>query len=163
MLRSRKLGNSPSSLQSTLSELHTEEWLGRYADYLRDCVLQSKRVLAGTTQDHQKEEGFKEIPKFQWFLASYPRDVLTRLESLKSALTSTFVSVFNIDAIKKVCKKLVVSDSYSASFAVNVGNEILLSVITSSESSATLQPMAGRRFDGLVCCSRGRPTPCPVY
>ena len=69
MLRSRKLGNSPSSLQSTLSELHTEEWLRRFAKYLRECVLHSKGVLAGTMQDYQKEEGFKEIPKSQWFLA----------------------------------------------------------------------------------------------
>eukprot|EP00795_Rhopilema_esculentum_P001125 gene1125-15467_t len=156
MLSSRKLGNSPSSLQSTMSELHTEEWLRRYAEYLRECVLYSKGVLAGTAQDYQKEEGFKKIPKSQWFLACYARDMWKRLESLRSTLTSTFESVLKIDATKKVCKKLAGSDSYFASFAVNVGNEwgeILQSVITSSESSATLRPMA----EGLM--QQGLPHP----
>lgn len=58
-------------------------------------------------------------------------------------------SILKIDSTKKVCKKLLGVATRSANWATNVGNErgeVVLSVLTESESMASLKKMA----DGLI-------------
>ena len=58
-------------------------------------------------------------------------------------------SVLKIDSTKKVCKKLQGSAANTASWAINVGNErgeVVVSVLTQSKGSESLQRMA----EGLV-------------
>ena len=151
LLRSRTLGNSPTALQNNLQELHSECWLRRHAEYLRDCIqhatgLSSMRL---PPQKYEAADEFKVVPSPKWFLACYSRDVWTRLESLKASVTSVFGQILKIDGTKKICRKLAGEVANSANFALNVGNErgeILQSVMTSSEAVTSLQPLA----DGLV-------------
>ena len=85
----------------------------------------------------------------RWFLAAYVRDVWSRLPALLAAATSVYGSILKIDSTKKVCKKLQGSAANTASWATNVGNEsgeIVVSVLTESEGSESLQRMA----EGLV-------------
>ena len=82
-------------------------------------------------------------------MAAYVRDVWSRLPALLAAATSVYGSVLKIDSTKKVCKKLQRAAANMASWATNVGNErgeIVISVLTVSESSESLQSMA----EGLV-------------
>ena len=151
LLRSRTLGNSPTALQANLCELHTDCWLKRNAEYLRDAIKHAEGLsfLHLPSQTYDEAEVFKVMPSAKWFLASYARDVWTRLEQLKAAITSVFGKILKIDATKKICRKLAGEVAKSASFALNVGNErseIVQSILISSESILSLQPMA----DGLV-------------
>ena len=64
---------------------------------------------------------------------------------LLATATSSHGSILKIDSTKKVCKKLQEVDANAASWTTNIGNErweILMSVLTSSESVAALKPMA---------------------
>lgn len=86
---------------------------------------------------------------YRWFLAVYVRDVWSRLPELLAAATSVWGSILKIDSTKKVCKKLLGVATRSANWATNVGNErgeVVLSVLTESESMASLKKMA----DGLI-------------
>ena len=77
------------------------------------------------------------------------RDVWSRLPSLLAQVTSTFGTVLKIDSTKKVVKKLQGKDADTANWATNVGNErgeIVISILTTSESAPSLKVMA----DGLM-------------
>ena len=77
------------------------------------------------------------------------RDVWSRLPALQASITSTFGAILKIDSTKKVVKKLQGSAANSASWATNIGNErgeVLISVLTQSESIESLSNMA----NGLV-------------
>ena len=80
------------------------------------------------------------------FVAVYTREVWSRLPELLAASTSVFGEVLKIDSIKKVCKKLQGAAANTASWATNVGNEkgeIVISVLTESESSDSLAMAEG--------------------
>ena len=49
LLRSRTLGNSPSAVQASISELHSENWIRRGTMYMQDCVRHSKGVTSHFT------------------------------------------------------------------------------------------------------------------
>ena len=72
---------------------------------------------------------------------------------LLATAMSSHGAILKIDSTKKICKKLQGMDANTASWTTNVGNErgkILMSVLTSSESVAALQPMAAglmRRYE----------------
>ena len=151
LLRSRTIGNSSTAFQDNLSELHTDCWLRKNAEYLRSCIKHADglSLMGLPPQTYEEAVMYKVIPNAKWFLASYARDVWSRLESLKASITSVFGDVLKIDATKKVCKKLAGECAHSASFALNIGNErgeIVQSVLISSESTLSLQPLA----NGLV-------------
>ena len=151
LLRSRTLGNSPTALHNNLHELHSECWLRKHAEYLRNCVQHADGLssLHLPSQKYDTADEFKAVPSPKWFLACYARDVWTRLESLKASITSVFGEILKIDGTKKICKKLAGEAANSANFALNVGNErgeILQSILTSSEAVSSLQPLA----DGIV-------------
>ena len=79
----------------------------------------------------------------------YIRDVWSRLPQLLAAATSIGGSILKIDSTKKVCKKLLGVAAKSANWATNVGNErgeVVITVLTESESMVSLKRMA----DGLM-------------
>eukprot|EP00794_Sanderia_malayensis_P021122 gene21122-23194_t len=158
MLRSRRVGNSPTALQALLHELHTETWLTRQAEYLHDCISYRKGVMSHSalSSNFEPVEAFKSLPPASWFLAAYARDVWSRRESLKASLSSVFGSILKIDATKKTCRKLAGNDANSANCVLNVGNErgeIVQCVVTSSESLSSLQPMADGLMDRYAAAS----------
>ena len=72
----------------------------------------------------------------------YIRDVWSRLPQLLAAATSMHGSILKID---KVCKKLQGAAANTANWVTNVGNErgeIVISVLTESESMESLKMMA---------------------
>ena len=151
MLRSRTQGNSPSALRNKIKELHSEEWLSRQLRYLTDCERHQKGLvmLLEESPSYELPPPFPSFPSKEWFLAVYTRDVWSRLPSLLAAATSVYGSILKLDSTKKVCKKLQGYDANTASWATNVGNErgeVLVSVLTDSESIEGLQKMA----DGLM-------------
>ena len=151
MLRSCTLRNSPTAVQNTILELHSENWLKRSTMYLQDCQRHELGVasLLGTEHIYAKIPDFATIPTAKWFLSVYARDVMSRMDSLKGNILSVFDEILKIDSTKKILKKLSGHSKDSASWVTNVGNEyggILQCVVTYSESNDTLQNMA----DGLM-------------
>jgi hypothetical protein len=151
LLRSRTLGNSPGALQNSIRELHSEEWMRRYVSYLSDCKRHrtSSQQFQQPPVEYERAKELKDLPTAKWFLACYVRDVYNRLESLKAVTTSVLGSILKIDSTKKMTKKLQGIDINTASWVTNVGNErgqVLNSIVTTSESTASLQPLA----DGLM-------------
>ena len=140
LLRSRTLGNSPTTLQHKFLEVHSEEWLRRQAMYLHDCLLLGQPIPV-----YDNAGKLRAVPSAKWFLAAYIRDAWSRLAEIQATITSTVGTILKIDASKKICRKLQGLDANSASWVVNVGNEkgeILQSVATTSESIASLKMMA---------------------
>ena len=147
VLRRRGLGNSPSALQSTLHELHSEEWLRSHLDHLTNCQRHKKGLssLNLAIPNYQQPAPPPSFLKPQWFLAAYVRcgrgwTSFWRLQR---------PSILKIDSTNKVCKKLQGADAGTAAWTTNVGNErgeIFQSVLTASESFQSLKMLA----DGLV-------------
>ena len=108
LLRSRTLGNSPSSVQNSIAELHSENWMRRSTQYMQDCQRHSKGVstLLGSDQIYPQLPNFAPVPSKKWFLTSYTLDVLSRIETLKGNVTSVFGRILKIDSTKKIVKKL---------------------------------------------------------
>ena len=153
LLRSRTLGNSPSALQNTVCELHSEEWMRKCVSYLSACKRHqaASHTFLQTPVEYQKEQQFKNPPTAtcKWFLACYVRDVYNRLDDLKAVTTSVYGRILKIDSTKKITKKLQGAEANTASWVTNVGNEkgeVLNSIVTTSEGIASLGVMA----DGLI-------------
>ena len=151
MLRARSLGNSSTALQKKIKELHSEDWMRKTISYLANC----KRHKVTHAQfnmppvHYPQEKPMKSIPSAKWFLACYVRDVHSRLDLLKAAATSVYGKILKIDSTKKITRKLQGVETESANWVTNVGNEkgeVVISVLTASESTASLKAMA----DGLV-------------
>ena len=150
-LRSRTQGNSPTAFQNILLEIHSEEYLRKCQVYLAECARDksSRARLHLPPLEYARPPEFKGLPKAAWFLVVYVRDVFERLSVIKCSLASVYGSILKIDSTKKTVKKLAGHAQGSASWVTNVGNErgeVLSVVVTSSESSRSLQPMV----DGLV-------------
>ena len=80
----------------------------------------------------------------------YIRDVWQRLSELLAAATSVHGSILKIDSTKKVCRKLLGAAAKTANWATNVSNErgeVLISVLTESESMDGLEQMANGLMD----------------
>lgn len=147
LMRARTVGNSPTALCGDIHELHSEEWMQRTVTYLSDCQ-RHKKMLAGmkcVSVTYDNPPSFKTPPTYKWFLAVYVRDVWSRLPTLKASLTSVYGSILKIDSTKKITRKLQGKAASSASWCTNVGNErgeVLLSLLTTSESLSNLEKMA---------------------
>ena len=151
-LRSRTLGNSPFVLYKNLREMHDEEWKQRALTYLTDCDRHKSGVLGmiGSSDcSYEEPPPPAKVGGARWLTETYVRQVWSRMSVVLRALTSTFGSILKIDSTAKICKKFRGKDANSAKWATNVGNEkgeILQCVLTESESSEALQPLA----DGLM-------------
>ena len=178
LMRSRTLGNSSSSMQNKVRELHTEAWVRKQLCYLSDCHrhMTGREAQLLMPMAYQEALPFKSIPSPKWFLACYVRDVWSRLDTLQSALTAVFGKILKIDSTKKVTKKLQGEAAKSASWATSIGNEkgeILQCVLTTSESMDSLKVMANGLMDRFEkanvaspvaiytdrdCCSNNQPS-----
>lgn len=162
MLRSRTLGNSSHAIANSVLEQHSEDYLAKVQAYLADCSRhkESRARMNQPAFDYRKPPTFKGVPRYQWFLATYLRDVWSRLELIKASITSIYGSVLKIDSTKKICKKLAGDAAKSVNWITNVGNEhgqVLMSVATVSESTAELEKMA----NGLMERYRNAGVPRP--
>lgn len=152
LLRGRTQGNSPTALQQRLQELHSEDYLQRCGIYL-DLCRQYAAVCRCFGKHVPKFEDppppLKTLHSARWLLSCYVRDVYSRLPLLHAAITSIGGSILKLDSTKKICNKLQGTAAGSAQWATNVSNErgeVLISVLTESESQVHLQPMV----DGLT-------------
>ncbi|XP_066915572.1 uncharacterized protein [Clytia hemisphaerica] len=145
-LKSRTLGNSPNAFLNTLKEIHSETWIKQNIAYLADCLLHRKRMFfADYMTTYDIAQPIRELPGAQWFLAAYVRDVWSRKEEIKGAISSVFGRVLKIDSTNKILKKLAGNDKDSAKWVTNLGNEygsILQLIVTTSESMEALKPIA---------------------
>ena len=85
-----------------------------------------------------------DLPRPQWLMAVYLRDVMDHVDDVKASLTSTFGSILNLDSTKKLSRKLAGAAACSFQWATDVGNEygqVLQCVLTTSEGGG-LQEMA---------------------
>ena len=149
LLRSRTLGNSPTALRNTLHELHSEEWLRGQLDFLTACQRHKKGLASYLPPVTYLQPS--PPPPF-----SPPGDFLQHMYITETCgrewttswqqLLQHYGSVLKIDSTKKICKKLQESEGGTASWMTNVGNEVLLSVLTTSESVESLKSLA----DGLT-------------
>jgi hypothetical protein len=133
--------------------------------YLSDCQRHKneRARLNLTPAQYEAPPVFKTPPTQKWFLAVYVRDVWSRLETLKGNATSIYVSILKIDSTNEVTRKLQGTSTDSVSWCTNVGNEkdeILLSILTNSESLSNLDKMA----QGIARYhSAGQPAPLVLY
>ncbi|XP_074506424.1 uncharacterized protein LOC141776613 [Sebastes fasciatus] len=161
-LRSRTLGNGANRLFNTLRENHSNAWMRRAIQYLGVC--EQFLALCSVRGRFPPPPQMPPLPSPIWLLTVYSYDVLTRLDEYKARITSTFGSILKMDSTKKVTKKLAGTASDTAAWATNVGNEygqVLMSVLTCSESSEGLSRMAAglmRRYQ-----LAGVPPPQLIY
>ena len=83
------------------------------------------------------------------FLVCYVRDVYRQVDLLKASAMAVFGTVLKTDSIKYRMRKLKGMEVGCAKWMTNVRNErgkILVTVLTDSESTRSLQPME----NGLV-------------
>ena len=149
LLRARTLGNSPSALQRNILEVHSQEWLKKQLMYLGDCCRHRKgrQDLGLQVPEYAEPPRFPQFPTAQWFLAVYVKDVWARLPSLLASLTSTYGCILKIDSTKKNCKKMQDAAAGTANWATSVGNErgeVVITIMTTSESIPSLQKLAVR-------------------
>ena len=89
------------------------------------------------------------VSSAKWFLVCYVWDVYRLIDLLKASAMTVFSTVRKIDSIKKRMRKLTGMEKGWAKWMTNVRNErgkILVTFLTDSESTRSLQPMA----NGLV-------------
>ena len=104
LLRQRGLGNSSTQLQKKLNEEHSEKYLQQSAQYLTECKYFSRPSRIGLTSTIQFKEPpqFNAVPKYKWFLTVYAQDILSRMDFIKSSITSTFGRILKMDSTKKI-------------------------------------------------------------
>lgn len=160
LLRARTVGNSPTAMRNNLHELHSEQWLKQQLAYLTKCQQHKRGVMAFSHYTYDPPLPFPAFPRPKWFLAVYVRDAWSRRETLLSEATSVHGSILKIDSTKKITKKLQGAAAGSAMWMTNIGNErgeILVSVLTSSESTTSLQPLANGLMERYKRHSKASP------
>lgn len=101
LLRHRGLGNSVTQLHKQLCEQHSEDWLTRTVQYFTACRPFSASSLVAP-HAVARPPARPPLPKPQWLLSVYVRDVLNRVDDVKAKLTSVFGTVLKMDSTKKV-------------------------------------------------------------
>jgi hypothetical protein len=104
-MRERTLGNSSTKLQKQVAEQHTEHHMNRALKFLQarePFEIQSSKGLFKIPSAAQTIPPIPAIPKPDWFLAVYLRDVVSRIEETRAKITSTFGEILKIDSTKKV-------------------------------------------------------------
>ena len=109
LLRQRGLGNSSTQLQKKLTEEHSEKYLQRSAQYLTECQYFARASRSGLTDTihFQEPPQFMPVPKYKWLLTVYAQDIMTRIEYIKSSITSIFGRILKMDSTKKIVRKLL--------------------------------------------------------
>ncbi|KZS02231.1 Uncharacterized protein APZ42_000804, partial [Daphnia magna] len=134
--------------------------------YLPDCARQkrNRESLRLPSFRYEDPPPFSALPTAKWFLATYVRDVWSRLYYLKGSMTSIYGTIIKIDSTKKITRKLQEQWANTASWCTNVGNErgeMLVSLLTTSERISNL----GRMADGMMnrFSNAGQPHPMVLY
>ena len=89
------------------------------------------------------------VSSAKWFLVCYVWDIYRQIDLLKASAMTVFSTVRRIDSIKKRTRKWTGMEEGCAKWMTNVRNEwgkILVTVLTDSETTRSLQPMT----NGLV-------------
>lgn len=169
LLRERGPGNSVTQLSNKLVELHREKWLEHCCQYLAACA-----PFVGTAGPFPPLPQQPPLPKPEWLLSVYLRDVYSRIDDVKAKLTSTFGSVLKMDSTKRVTRKLAGAAAGTAQWATDVGNEmgqVLVCVLTTAEGQGLKDMTSGlvRRYKNAGvdpprvlyvdrdCCSKAVP------
>jgi len=142
LLRERSHGNSVTQICQKMREQHQEKYLERAAQFMTVCKPFKALQPAGTFPPPLPP--CPDLPRPQWLMAVYLRDVLDRVNDIKASLTSTFGCILKVDSTKKITRKLAGAAARSAQWATDVGNEygqVLTCVLTTSEGGG-LRDMA---------------------
>ncbi|GFO46241.1 chemosensory receptor c [Plakobranchus ocellatus] len=81
-----------------------------------DLKIQSFSLAAVAGCDGKRMSSVSPFPSPKWLLSVYVADVFSRLEELKSAITSTLGKILKVDSTKGVTKKLASSGSRTAAW-----------------------------------------------
>ena len=81
LMKSRTLGNSSHALMNSLQEAHSEHWMKCNMEYLASCekYIDNFSSMFGEVE-FEKLPPFKDLPKSQWLLSVYVRDVWSRFD-----------------------------------------------------------------------------------
>ncbi|GFO40157.1 hypothetical protein PoB_006666200 [Plakobranchus ocellatus] len=120
LLKDRSLGNSSTKLARKLQENHTHDYLERKLRYF-STVGKFLQLMSGMKVNDCPP--YRPSPSPKWLPSVYVTDVFSRLEELKSAITSTLGKILKIDSTKRVTKKLAGTGSKTAAWVTIVRNE----------------------------------------
>ncbi|GFN91715.1 hypothetical protein PoB_001822100 [Plakobranchus ocellatus] len=120
LVKDRSLGNSTTQLARKLQEKHTHDYLERKLRYFSTVGKLLQQMPGMKIKDCPP---YRPSPSPKWLLSVYVTDVFSRLEGLKSAITSTLGKILKMDSTKRVTKKLTGTGSRTAAWLTNVGNE----------------------------------------
>ncbi|KAE8277795.1 hypothetical protein D5F01_LYC24183 [Larimichthys crocea] len=138
-LRPRTSGNSSSYLQSVIEEAHSDEWARQTIRYLSNCESHMKMAtFVPSAAVHSPPPPFRPLPLAQWFETVHSNDILSHLDEMKGAITSTYGRILKMDSTKKITKKLAGKIGDSAAWMTNIGNEfgqVLNSVLMTGEGA----------------------------
>lgn len=96
-------GNSSSYLQSAIEEAHSEEWARQTIRYLSDCERHMKMAtFVPSAAVYSPPPPFRPLPLAQWFETVHSNDILSHLDEMKGAITSTYGRILKMDSTKKV-------------------------------------------------------------
>ncbi|XP_035858117.1 uncharacterized protein LOC116056487 [Sander lucioperca] len=118
----------------------------KHACDIRVIRLLHERTLGNGLLTFQEPPAPVEVPSYKWLLTVYSKDILTRLDDIKAAITSTYGSILKMDSTKKITKKLSGPAKGTAQWMTSVGNEIgqvLISVLTADEGGGIDAVAAG--------------------
>ncbi|XP_027132529.1 uncharacterized protein LOC113745221 [Larimichthys crocea] len=132
----------------------------------RKCITFLKPVMATfipSAAVYSPPPPFRPLPLAQWFETVHSNDILSHLDEMKGAITSTYGRILKMDSTKKITKKLAGMIGESAAWMTNIGNEfgqVLNSVLTTGEG-AGLEELC----QGIVTRYRnaGQPEPEVIY
>jgi len=101
LLRERSHGNSVTQLYNEVRVQHSEAWLRRTVQYLTACEpFTTSSLLVPPTFAQPPPQPL--LPKPQWFMSVYVRDVMHRLDDVRAKITSVFGTILKMDSTKKV-------------------------------------------------------------
>ena len=104
LMRVRSLGNSSHHIQKQINEQHFETHTTKALQFLQareSFQIQAAKGLFKLPSPPPIPP-MQPVPRPEWFLAVYIRDVVGRLEETRAQITSIFGSILKMDSTKKV-------------------------------------------------------------
>ena len=102
-MRNRTLGNTVTAMYNKLRECHTTDYSNRAAKYM--SAIQPFVASSLTVQvTFERPSKRPLLPKSNWFLTVFVRNVVGRIDDVKARITSTYGRILKMDSTKKVRK-----------------------------------------------------------